>query len=195
MFQDQRPLYDCERLYRYFEEVYEQLLQIGRTRHLDEWVQKDLIHELFLSFYEKQIDFDTISYPNSYIITSYKRKIIDLFRESHRYSHDDTWMNHPLTLIPSPEATLMEKESMQEARQLLRKAYDQLPERCKRAIFLKYYKGLSVSAIQAETGWSAQSIYNYLSIGIKQLKAELVVHPNLANGGASMLLLLLFATI
>jgi RNA polymerase sigma-70 factor (ECF subfamily) len=195
MFQDQRPLYDCERLYRYFEEVYEQLLQIGRTRHLDEWVQKDLIHELFLSFYEKQIDFDTISYPNSYIITSYKRKIIDFFRESHRDFQDDSWMNHPLTLIPSAETTLIEKESMQEAAQLLRKAYDQLPERCKRAIFLKYYKGLSVSAIQAETGWSAQSIYNYLSIGIKQLKAELVVHPNLANGGASMLLLLLFATI
>ncbi|MCF1716629.1 sigma-70 family RNA polymerase sigma factor [Flavihumibacter sp. RY-1] len=195
MYQDQRPSYDCERLYRYFEEVYEQLLQIGRARQLEELVQKDLIHELFLSFYEKQIDFDTISYPNSYIITSYKRKIIDLFRESHRYSQDDNWMNHPLTLIPSPETTLMEKESMQELTQLLRKAYDQLPERCKRAIFLKYYKGLSVSAIQAETGWSAQSIYNYLSIGLKQLKAELVVHPNLATGGSSMLLLLLFATI
>lgn len=195
MYQDQRPPYDCERLYRYFEEVYEQLLQIGRTRQLEELVQKDLIHELFLSFYEKQVDFDTISYPNSYIITSYKRKIIDLFRESHRYSQDDNWMNHPLTLIPSPETTLMEKESMQELSQLLRKAYDQLPERCKRAIFLKYYKGLSVTAIQAETGWSAQSIYNYLSIGLKQLKAELVVHPNLATGGFSMLFLLFFATI
>ncbi|KYP16587.1 sigma-70 family RNA polymerase sigma factor [Flavihumibacter sp. CACIAM 22H1] len=192
MNEDFRPPYDCEPLYRIFEEIYDQLLGIGRMRRLDEAIQKDLIHELFLSFYEKKIALDKVTNPISYIVTSYKRKIIDFYRESARFSLHDNWMNHPLTLMPSPESNLIDKEQMNEIRDLLQKAYQQLPDRCKKALFLKYYKGLSATAIQQETGWSAQSTYNYLSIGLKQLKASLEQYPQLAKGGISLLLLQFF---
>ncbi|WP_290789974.1 RNA polymerase sigma factor [Flavihumibacter sp. UBA7668] len=191
MHEDCKPAYDCEKLYRIFEEVYDQLLGIGRMRRLEEAIQKDLIHELFLSFYEKKIDLELVTNPTSYIVTAYKRKIIDFYRESARFSVDDSWMNHSLTLMPSPESTLIEKERILELSGLLRKSYDQLPDRCKKAIYLKYYKGLTAAAIQQETGWSAQSTYNYLSIGLKQLKASLELHPQLAKGGVSLLVLFL----
>jgi len=52
-------------------------------------------------------------------------------------------------------------------------AYDKLPARCRKVIFLKYYEGAGTDEIAEQTGLSKRTIYNNLFTGISMLRNEL----------------------
>ncbi|KYP16609.1 sigma-70 family RNA polymerase sigma factor [Flavihumibacter sp. CACIAM 22H1] len=163
-------IYDSTLLFRYFNEMYERLLHIGKVHKLEEPLQRELIHELFVSFYNKEVDFERLTNPTSYIITAYKRKIIDHFRDRADRFIEFPDRDFPLTIIPSYETTKMEMEKRREAELLIAQNFRKLPNRCKKIIYYKFYCNMTMEQIQQVTGWSHQSVYNNLSTGLKLLK-------------------------
>ena len=192
MNNDAAHSFDFNRLSCFYSSEYNYLIAIGLYQGFELEQVKDIIHQLFLDFAEKKIDLDNISNPRAYVITSFKRRLIDYHRLSVKRINGDGLIYRELSEL-SVDKVIEENEISAVMASKLKKAYEQLPERCKKVIFLKYYEGLNNEEIMIRTGLSIRSIYNNLSEGIKQLRGEIKEHKKQDKITAlGSLLLLLF---
>ena len=168
-------------LIAHYERSYDHLMYVGQYYSMEREETRDIIQQLFLHFAEIKIDLDLISNPRSYIITSFKRRLIDYHRVSVK---KEMVLNSIFQDVSeaSIDKKIEEQENAVEMVKKLKTVYDKLPGRCKKVIYLKFYEGLSNTQIMAQTGLSLQSVYNNLSEGIKIMRAELTSQqPQLAR--------------
>lgn len=135
---------------------------------------KDVVHQFFLDLLQKFQDTkesvtETVRNPEAFLLTSFKRKLIDLYRKN---------KNAPVVveedrLSPSALEIMEELEGNKEQVEKIFTAYKKLPARYKRIIYLKFYRGLSTEQIVEATGFTHQTVYNCLSKGIHLLRLEL----------------------
>ncbi len=182
--------FDLNRLFAHYSGEYEYLITTGFYHGLELETLKDIINQLFLDFAEKKIDLDAVSNPRAYIITSFKRRLVDHHRE-HRLKHEKQGFIYREISEQAVDRLIEENELSAEMVKKLSEAYRTLPERCKKVIFLKYYEGLSNEEISRRTGLSVRSIYNNLSEGIKMLRSEMKAHPGAESFSAYRTLLLI----
>jgi RNA polymerase sigma factor (sigma-70 family) len=185
--------FDFNRLACFYRSEYNYLVATGLYRGFELEQVKDIIHQLFLDFAEKKIDLENIRNVRAYIVTSFKRRLIDSHRMNVKRINGDSLIYRELSEL-SIDKAIEENENSHEKASKLRKAYEKLPERCKKVIFLKYYEGLNNEEIKKRTGLSIRSIYNNLSEGTRQLREEVMQH-HIKRGKIAtfqFLLLLLF---
>jgi RNA polymerase sigma factor (sigma-70 family) len=135
----------------------------------------DLVNQFFLNLIEKNIDFGSVANPQAYLSTSFKRKLIDHHRKSKSrlYVVTDNSQEHYKDQEPSAQDILEQRQYNSELVSQIRKGYLNLPERCKKVIYLKFYKNLNTEQIAQQTGLTKRSVYNNLFEGIKMLRAEM----------------------
>jgi len=95
-------------------------------------------------------------------LTIVKRRSIDMLRKQKPTVSIDT---EQLKLMEVPE-----DDPMEERYRLARKLVDQLPERQRSAILMKYEEGLSNEEIEQATGMSSTHLYATLSRAYKSLR-------------------------
>lgn len=186
--------FDLNRLSCHYSRDYNYLISMGLYQGLELEQVKDIVHQLFLDFAEKKIDLDSLTNPRAYIITSLRRRIIDHHRINLKKVDGDYFSYREIS-ESATDKLIEDNETAAEQTTKLKKAYDHLPERCKKVIFLKYYEGLNNAEIMERTGLSMRSIYNNLSEGIKQMREEVGEKNNIYGKIAALgfLLLLLFS--
>lgn len=167
--------FDFNRLFGFYSSEYECLINTGFYHGLELEKVKDIIQQLFLDFAEKKIDLDAVSNPRSYIITSFKRRLTDYHRACQRKNDKEAFIYREMSEL-AIDRVIEENELSAEMVKRLKAAYDTLPERCRKVIFLKYYEGLGNEEIMSRTGLSARSVYNNLSEGIKMLRNKMKGH-------------------
>ena len=133
----------------------------------------DFINQFFLDLLEKKIDPESIRNPQAYLSTAFRRKLIDHYRQHHKEQLVPLKPGNEFAIELSVQDTLEQLENNIELMSRIRTAYEKLPERCKRVIDLKFYKGMTTGQIALQTGLSKRSVYNNLFEGIKLLRAEL----------------------
>ena len=130
---------------------------------------KDLVQQFFLDLMQKDLPGD-IQNPEAFIITVFKRKLIDHFRANKK-------RNPPVAFedisVPSTQEILEHVEADEVLIERLADAYKKLPARCRRVIYMKYYQGHSTKEIVKLTGLTEQNVYNNLSKGITSLRRSL----------------------
>jgi RNA polymerase sigma factor (sigma-70 family) len=134
---------------------------------------EDFVNQFFLDLLEKNVDLDTIVNPQAFLSTAFKRKLIDHHRKSKArlYVVTDDIQAHDKDREPSAQDIIEHAQFNAELVNQIRKAYDDLPERCKKVIYLKFYKDLNTEQIALQTGLTKRSVYNNLFEGIKILRA------------------------
>ena len=120
----------------------------------------DAVQEAVISLWEqresiKSRDMEKLS------LTIVKRRSIDLLRKQRPTVPIDT---ESLMLAELPQ------EDSEERYLLARKLVDQLPQRQRDAILMKYEDGLSVEEIEKATGMSSTHVYATLSRAYKSLR-------------------------
>jgi len=95
-------------------------------------------------------------------LTIVKRRSIDMLRKQKPTINIDT---ERLILLETPV-----EDPMDERYRLARKLVDQLPERQRNAILMKYEEGLSNKEIEQATGMSSTHLYTTLSRAYKALR-------------------------
>jgi RNA polymerase sigma-70 factor (ECF subfamily) len=133
----------------------------------------DLINQFFLELLEKNIDPDTIDYPKAWLSTAFRRKLIDYYRNSSKKRFVEATEGLEQCTIPSVQQTYEQIQANTELISKIRKAYNNLPNRCQKVIYLKFYQGLSTEEIAERTGLSKRTVYNNLFEAVKLLRAEL----------------------
>jgi RNA polymerase sigma factor (sigma-70 family) len=153
-----------------YQDCYDRLLAIGLSNGNNEEDTRDVINHTFLDFAEKKIDFSNIKNPQAYIITSFKRKMIDHYRVIKRLNllsvENKFQEQNELSYLEKIEANEKDKALTEQ----LYKAFKNIPLRCQKVIYLKYFSKLSNKEIANVTGLSERSVYNNLSEGLKYLR-------------------------
>ena len=120
----------------------------------------DAVQEAVITLWEqrksiKSRDMEKLS------LTIVKRRSIDLLRKQRPTIPIDT---ESLMLAEPPQ------DDSEERYRLARKLVDQLPQRQRNAILMKYEEGLSVEEIEKATGMSSTYVYATLSRAYKSLR-------------------------
>ena len=135
----------------------------------------DIINQFFLDLLEKKIDPHTIDNPQAYLSTAFRRKLIDHYRAraSQKKQFVDEGEIKKEYAAPSIQDTHEQIQANAELIKQLRRAYKELPDRCQKVVYLKFYKGLTTEQIAEHTGLSKRSVYNNLFEAVKMLRLEM----------------------
>lgn len=157
----------------WYESFHVHFINIGLRAGCRKEEINDIISQFFLDLLEKKIDFRTINNPKAYLSTAFRRKLIDHYRIIAKSPVVDTGMMSEEYAEPSLQDALEQVQSDARLITRINSAYKKLPNRCRKAIYLKFYEGLTTDQIAHKTGLSKRTVYNNLFEGIKLLRSEL----------------------
>jgi len=136
----------------------------------------DLLQEIFVELWKQSATFSPEKgKPLGWIVTLTRRRAIDRLRKRQAYARvEEKFKDQP---EQQPEAwvhnTMEEDLELNDARQMLRKVMDELPEAQRQAIELAYFKGMSQREVAAHTGIPLGTIKTRLELGLKKISEAL----------------------
>lgn len=163
-----------------YKKYYHSLLFIGLKEIKDSQLVKDTIQQLFLYLWEKRESMGEAKNVKAYLVTSFLRKLSTDWKKSSKISNlQVVWINNSEDNQPSPEEKLIKKDEQNHLFKFLMLHINDLPNRQKELIVLKFYEGLSYEEIVLQTGLSYRTVYNKIHEALKKLKLDLVKsnHP------------------
>ncbi|MBO9618019.1 MAG: sigma-70 family RNA polymerase sigma factor [Niabella sp.] len=130
---------------------------------------EDIVHQFFLDLLQKNLS-DAIKNPEAYLVTAFKRRLIDLHRAGKR---KENVLDIENFYLPSAQDIIEQLETDEVLTNRIAEAYKKLPARYRQVIYMKYYQGYSTEKIVSLTGFTHQTVYNNLSKGIQHLRQHL----------------------
>jgi RNA polymerase sigma-70 factor (ECF subfamily) len=157
-----------------YKKYYHTLLFIGMKEMKDAQLVKDTIQQLFLYLWEKRETIQEASNVKCYLVTSFLRKLSSDWKKSQRAGVlQVVWNSYPEDLQPNPEEKLIRKDEQGHLFKMLKERMNELPNRQKELIELRFYEGLSYEEIVQRTGLSHRTVYNKIHEGLKRLKLDI----------------------
>lgn len=157
-----------------YKKYYHTLLFIGLKEMKDAQLVKDTIQQLFLYLWEKRETIQEANNVKSYLITSFLRKLTADWKKSKQSSTlQVVWNTYAEDTQPNPEEKLINKDERSYLFKLLMDRINELPNRQKELIVLRFYEGLTYEEIIQRTGLSHRTVYNKIHEGLKKLKLDI----------------------
>lgn len=170
---------DKEMFLALYKKYYHSLLFIGLKEIKDAQLVKDTIQQLFLYLWEKRVTIEEAKNVKTYLITSFLRKLTGDWKKSQKTgSLQVVWNHYSEDPQPNPEENLIRKDGQNHLFKLLMNHINELPNRQKELIVLKFYEGLTYEEIVQKTGLSHRTVYNKIHEGLKKLKLDLATHQD-----------------
>lgn len=145
------------------------LYGFGLKLSSDKEIIKDTLQELFIDFWNKRASLSTVEHVKVYLIKSFRYKLLRSISKSNKsrnFSFEELFMD-------IPELELIETETSLERKRLLKEKLNQLPNRQREIIHLRYFHNLKNDEIAEVLEMNYQSVANLLSRSIKNLKKKL----------------------
>ncbi|SDL54696.1 RNA polymerase sigma factor, sigma-70 family [Catalinimonas alkaloidigena] len=159
-------------LYRAF---YRDLFKYGcRLLHDDDQAQ-NLIHELFLDLWDKRAQLSSVHSVRAYLLVAYRHRILRFLDTARRYplkSLNEVTALPQLGFTFSPEDFLIDEEHDQAKKERLVQAINQLTDRQREIIYLRYYRDLSLPEIAEALSINYQSVANHLQRAFAVLRQD-----------------------
>lgn len=160
---------DC--LATLFNRYYTRLFNYGFKIVAREEFVKDCIQELFLNIWEQRETVSSVQSVSSYLHVSMRRMIFyNLRKFKNIKKRNTTYVKEFTEVTHNIESVIIRNELDVECRRHLNKAMQDLSNRQKEIIRLKYTEGLSNSEIARLLDIKRQSVYNHVSEALKFLK-------------------------
>ena len=163
---------DTNALFSIYDMLHPDLLRNGRGLTGDEDQVKDTINQFFLYLWDKR---STLTMPDnlkSYLIVSFRRKLIYELKLRKRTISLAEYQYEPLG-EPSAEEMLISDSNTLQLQCKIKKAIDKLPKRHQELLMLKYYENMSYEEISDKTSLRIRTVYNKLHEAIKALRNDL----------------------
>ena len=174
-----------------YTKYYHTLLFIGLKEIKDAQLVKDTIQQLFLYLWEKRETIQEANNVKSYLVTSFLRKLSADWIRSRKASHlQVVWNTYTEDAPVTPEESLIIKDGQHHLMNLLMNHLQNLPNRQRELIVLRFYERLSYDEIVEQTGLSHRTVYNKIHEALKNLKLDIIKTHHIES--ASLLMLLAF---
>ena len=185
---------DKEMFLALYKKYYHTLLFIGLKEMKDAQLVKDTIQQLFLYLWEKRETIQVANNVKSYLVTSFLRKLTADWKKSGKVSNlQVVWNNYSEDTQPTPEEKMIIKDEQHHLFKLLMSHINELPNRQRELIVLKFYEGLTYEEIVQQTGLSHRTVYNKIHEALKKLKLDIVKSQH-AKSATLMLLITALTT-
>lgn len=137
---------------------------------------KDQIQELFISLWNRSGPLNQIESKKSYLLISLKRKILKKLEEkSDTPKIKDEWEEFA-SFFFNTEEFMIQKEIEGSRKLALQEALNQLPDRQREVVYLRFYRGLSYEEIEEVLSINYQSAVNHVYRAKKKLQLILENH-------------------
>lgn len=139
---------------------------------------EDIVQDIFTYLWEHRDILDSLTNLNAFLFTLVKNKCIDFCRQKIRIDNKKESLDNLLdrelmlkmeALMQFDENVFMEKE----IEELLAKAIEHLPEKCRQVFILSRMKGLKYEEIATLLNISVHTVQNHIVTAIRKLKVEL----------------------
>lgn len=161
---------DREAFRRLYEKSVDELFRYAGRIIQDEALIEDGIQDLYIKLWEKRRRLPLDAHPKAYLYTSIRNNLIrTMERHYNKYSDVEVDQMH-LGKEESVEKDWIEGENEQIRSGSLKKALQELPDRQRELIYLKYQAGLSYEEIEEVMGITNQSLRNLMNRAMKKLR-------------------------
>lgn len=158
-----------------FEKYMHVLLEYGRRFSSDFQLLEDCAQETYIEIWLKKDRLSTTDSIKYYLFKSFKRKIFRrIKKESNALIYDEVMENTSMLQDVSHEGSLIEYETESRTNRLLKDAVNNLSNRQKEAINLRFYKELSFKEVSGVMGIGIKSTYRVISSAIERLQCTVM---------------------
>ncbi len=158
---------------RIFLAHYDELYRYGVRLTGDEEVVKDCIQNLFQRLWQRRQALGTIAEIRPYLFTALRYHITDEARAQKRRSALQSGYLGDAPVQPSPEEFLIAQQLTAEQQAQLLAALQQLSNRHREALYLKFFDGFAYDRIATIMDLNPQSVRNLVHQAIKRLRQVL----------------------
>ncbi len=157
---------------------YSRVKYFARDYVLSEEEAENIAQDVFLEFYQKRDSLDFHINIIAYLFTSVKNKCIDYLRRKLLEQEAAAKMQEEFDLsfrmkFDSLEAFNLEGLSEDNIKNIIEKALESLPERCREIFVMSKIEGKKQKEIAEELGVSVKTIECQMTIAYKKLREEL----------------------
>lgn len=170
---NQHSIYNQSFFETLFEENYRLLFSLGYRMCGDSALTKDVIQSLFMELWEKRYSLNAVMHWKAYLRKSYYRSMLAEMKSRQLLPAD---LSEEVLMLstPSYEQLLIESETTAARKKEVENALNDLPDKEKEMLQLRFKSGLSYEEIAEYTGKSKQTVYNQIYTAIKKLKGSLL---------------------
>jgi RNA polymerase sigma-70 factor (ECF subfamily) len=165
-----------------FKSYFEELCQVAYRVLKDEHQAQDLVQEVFFELWKKRDQVQISTSLRAYLKRAVLNRTLNYLRDRRLSISDE-----PLPEPPLPDPDVLKMLGAAELQQVIDRAIDQLPEKCRLVFVLSRFDELSYREIATQLNISEKTVENQVSKALKFLRIQL--EPYLREG---LLLLLLW---
>lgn len=165
-----------------FTEIYRiyfpKLVRFSREYVISTEDAENIVQDIFMYLWEHQDMLSSLTNLNAFLFTLAKNRCIDFYR--HKTLIDKK--KESLDSLPERELKLKMEALMQfdeniftekEIEELLNKAIEHLPEKCRQVFILSRMEGLKHEEIATQLNISVHTVQNHIVTALRKLKVEL----------------------
>lgn len=171
---------DFSNLYLTF---YPRLVRFASVFVVYEEDAENLVQDLFVALWERKETLSAVENINAYIYRLTKNKCLDHLKhkqvkEKFAAGIQSQFEQETTLKMQSLEAFDVELASEEKVEQVVTKAIDALPARCREIFLLSRYEGLKYREISEKLNISVNTVETQMCIALKKLKASINIHLN-----------------
>lgn len=169
---NQLMLGDEEAFSSLFERYYSTLVNYGKTLMTGEDRVKDCVQDVFVDIWTYRYKLNEASVVKAYLLSSVRKRIARLHNREHIFSNIKNIDSLDFLFDFSIEDRLIADETIAKKVEQLNKSINQLSDRQKEAIYLRYHQELTVEQVAEVLNLNYQSTKNLLHRAILQLRKD-----------------------
>ena len=155
-----------------FERYYSTLVNYGKTLMTGEDRVKDCVQDVFVDIWTYRYKLNEAMVVKAYLLSSVRKRIARLHHREHIFSNIKHIDSLEFLFDFSIEDRLIADETTAKKVEQLNKSINQLSDRQKEAIYLRYHQGLTVEQVAEVLNLNYQSTKNLLHRAILQLRKD-----------------------
>ena len=155
-----------------FERYYSTLVNYGKALMTGEDLVKDCVQDVFVDIWTYRYKLNEAIVVKAYLLSSVRKRIARLHHREHIFSNIKQIDSLEFLFDFSIEDRLIADETTAKKVEQLNKSINQLSDRQKEAIYLRYHQGLSVEQVAEVLNLNYQSTKNLLHRAILQLRKD-----------------------
>lgn len=149
-----------------YKNLYPRLIRYGLSLGLEHTVVQDAIQELFIWIWQNPLKLSQAQNPEAYIYLAIRNNLITKQKQAQR--REDL-----LRLQPSDSLSdRVEVDGESNEKLQVKRLLNELPDRQREVLFLRYYEEKSIQEISKIMGVSPQIVRNYAFRAIKKLQSH-----------------------
>jgi len=155
-----------------FERYYSTLVNYGKTLMTGEDRVKDCVQDVFVDIWSYRYKLNEAIVVKAYLLSSLRKRIARLHNREHIFSNIKNIDSSDFLFDFSIEDRLIADETTAKKVEQLNKSINQLSDRQKEAIYLRYHHGLTVDQVADVLNLNYQSTKNLLHRAILKLRKD-----------------------